>query len=541
MKSIAVIQARTNSSRLPAKVLLPINGIPVVVLAARRAGNTGKNVLVATSEEAADDALAEVLEAYGIPYYRGNLNNALKRIVDALSNYSEDTLVFRLTADNVFPDGHLLDEIEQSFIAKGVEYLCCNGVPSGLPYGMSVELTRLRHLRHAALSTTSAFDQEHVTPFIRRSFGDEYFRKYHSLRRGHFRCTIDCLDDYLSVQYVFSGLKDPIGVSSLELVKILEKAVYQPLQSTPAKRLVLGTAQLGLAYGIANRIGQVDPVSAQELIKIAISNGIEYLDTARAYGNSEEVIGSSISSGWVGRAQVITKLSPLSECPLNAEQEIVNAFVDSSIYASCTALRVQALDTVLLHRAEHIYKWQGAVWSRLRFLQSSGRIKALGASVQTPYELDLCLDTPEIEFIQMPFNILDWRWDNSVNRIKDRKRQRRLVIHARSALLQGLLPSVCARLWSRAGVDDSTKIIEWLMRQCRLLGRDSVSEFCLSYVLSMDWIDGIVVGVESSRQLRENIKTFTSEPLTKEQIDVIRHARPKVSDKTLNPASWEQV
>lgn len=541
MKSIVVLQARTNSLRLPGKVLLPIHGIPVVVLAAMRAGNTGKRVIVATSKETGDDALAELLKAHDISCFRGDLDNALQRIVDALSEYSNNTLVFRLTADNVFPDGPLLEEIEQDFIERNVEYLCCNGEPSGLPYGMSVELTRLHHLRHAASSTDSAFDQEHVTPFIRRKFGEQYFRKYQSLGKGHFRCTIDCLDDYLSVQSVFSGLTDPIQVSSFELLKSIEKTAYQPSQPKPAQKLVLGTAQLGLVYGIANHIGQVNPESAQKLVKTAISNGVSYIDTARAYGNSEEVIGTTVNLGWNGRAKIITKLSPLSSCPPDAELETINAFVDASIYASCTALRMQTLDTVLLHRAEHVRKWRGAAWSRLKFLRESGRIRALGVSIQTPKELEACLDNSDIEFIQMPFNVLDWRWDDLLEIIKARKLRQPLIIHVRSALLQGLLPSTCGKHWHKAGINDidSAKLIQWLQKQCRLFERTSVADFCLAYAMSTDWIDGVVVGVESPQQLEENIRTFTSPILTKEQIKEIKNNRPKINYKILDPAKWK--
>ena len=78
MKSIVVIQARTNSKRLPAKVLLPISKLPLVVLSAKRAGNTGNKLLVVISNESKDDLLCVVLKQYSIKYYRGSLNNVLE-------------------------------------------------------------------------------------------------------------------------------------------------------------------------------------------------------------------------------------------------------------------------------------------------------------------------------------------------------------------------------------------------------------------------------------------------------------------------------
>lgn len=538
MKNIAILQARTNSSRLPGKVLLPISGKPLVVLAARRASNTGREVIVATSNEATDDALAALLADAGIRCYRGSLENTLQRLVGALDGYSDDTLVFRLTADNVFPDGSLLDEMEKEFIQRGLKYLCCNGEKSGLPYGLSAELTRAQYLREAAASTTSQHDQEHVTPYIRRKFGETYFERYKHLSKGHFRCTVDCLDDYLAIQHVFSGIASPERASVFELIDHLPSAPYQPQQSAPARKLVLGTAQLGLTYGIANQSGQPDQPTADALIKTAIANGVTFLDTARAYGDSEEVIGNALKSGWEGRAQIITKLSPLTDCPAALAPETVNAFVDASIFRSCAALRTQKLDVLMLHRTSQLRNWSGAVWTRLLEHRCQGRLKALGASVQSPLELELALGTPEIEFIQMPFNVLDWRWDTLIPKIRETKQHRPLVIHVRSALLQGLLPSTATEYWRSANVENPEPVIRWLEGQAAKAGRNSVADFCLSYVKSLDWIDGVVVGMETRDQLAENIRIFCGTDLPTHQTNNTLADRPTLEENTLNPAGW---
>lgn len=538
MKSIAILQARTNSSRLPGKVLLPISGIPLVVLAARRASNTGREVIVATSNEATDDPLAALLADAGIRCYRGSLENTLQRLVGALNGYGDDTLVFRLTADNVFPDGSLLDEMEKEFIQRGLKYLCCNGEKSGLPYGMSAELTRAQYLREASESTTSQHDQEHVTPYIRRKFGETYFERYKHLSKGHFRCTVDCLDDYLAVQHVFSGIASPERAPVFELVDHLPSAPYQPQQLAPAKKLVLGTAQLGLAYGIANQSGQPGQATAEVLIKTAIANGATFLDTARAYGDSEEVIGNTLKSGWEGRAQIITKLSPLTDCPAVVAPEAVNAFVDASIFRSCAALRSQTLDVLMLHRASHLRDWSGAVWTRLLEHRAEGRLKALGASVQSPLELELALATPEVDFIQMPFNVLDWRWDALIPKIRETKQHRSLVIHVRSALLQGLLQSTATEYWRRANVENPEPVIGWLEDQAAKAGRNSVVDFCLSYVKSFDWIDGVVVGMETCDQLAENIRIFFGPDLPPQQMHKTLANRPVLKENTLNPSCW---
>ncbi len=537
MRSVAILQARTNSARLPGKVLLPINGLPLAVLAARRAANTGRSVIVATSEEFSDDALANVLAQHGIACFRGSLDNALDRLVKAVCGYPDEALVFRLTGDNVFPDGNLLDEIEKDFISRDLKYICCNGERSGLPYGMSVELTYVKFLREASRFANNSYDQEHVTPYIRRKFGDAFFERYKELGKGHFRCTVDCLDDYLGIQRLFSTVTDAVGISSLELVKRLENGLYQPFTSQPASKLVIGTAQLGLHYGIANESGAPSAATAERMLKVAIGAGASYIDTARDYGNSEAVIGSALASGWGGRARIITKLSALSDYNHDTDSNTIEAAVRESIYRSCLALRSQTLDVLMLHRASHVENWGGAVWSQILRLKAEGFIGALGVSVQSPEELEKILDLSEVLYIQLPYNILDWRWDRVVPKIEEKKRERGIVIHARSALLQGLLVSQNLDHWRKAHVKDAENHINWLSAQAQGLG---LAGLCLKYVSAISWIDGVVVGMESIEQVLQNARLLGEPPLSQYQVSDILETRPFLEERSLNPALWER-
>jgi len=538
VKRVAILQARTNSSRLPGKVLLPINGIPLAVLAAKRAANTGVDVIVATSVEQSDDALADVLRQHGLKCYRGSLENTLERIVNALNTFDDDTLVFRLTADNVFPDGSLLNEIEDEFVKKNIQYMCCNGVESGLPYGVSVEVTYLKNLRRALKETSCLHDKEHVTPFVRRMFGDAYFNKYKTMNKSLYRCTVDCLDDYLVVQNVFSTVTNPVAASFIDLVSKLQSQKYQPSQDSPATKMILGTAQLGLDYGVSNKNGKPDSLIAEKILKTAIVNGISAIDTASAYGNSEEVIGQSLKAGWLGRTKIITKLSPLSDCPKNASINIVNSFVDASIFQSCRALRVQRLDVLLLHRASQLYDWDGAVWSRLLELKNNNVISQIGVSVQDSIELEHALNNSDVVYIQMPYNILDWRWDTISPTIRKIKKERQLFIYARSSLLQGLLPSDNIEDWHKAYTENPSELIKWLNDQCRKFNIKNIAELCLKFVAATDWIDGVVVGVETLEQLHENIKIMSDSNMI--DTEDLLLSRPTVQERTLNPACWSQ-
>ncbi|MEW6996851.1 hypothetical protein AADZ86_03975 [Colwelliaceae bacterium BS250] len=223
MKVIYVIQARTNSTRLPAKVLLPINRLPIAVLAAKRASNLGVKTIVLTSKEKTDDYLCEILENNGIAHYRGSLDNTLDRFVTALEGYEDDTIVVRLTADNVVPDGKFISSVVNFFIDSNVNYLSTTGDTTGLPYGLSAEVMYLSSLREASINTTDSFDCEHVTPYIRRKYGDNRYNNLSNLNLAHLRCTIDTLDDYLYMASVLHNVSDVINESALNIMNILNE------------------------------------------------------------------------------------------------------------------------------------------------------------------------------------------------------------------------------------------------------------------------------------------------------------------------------
>lgn len=538
MKSIALIQARLSSNRLPAKVLLPIQTIPLVVLAAKRASNTGIEVLVVTSTESSDDALCQELKTQDIKYYRGSLNNVLNRFVSALEEYDDKTIVFRLTADNSFPDGALLDELEENFKSQKLDYLICNGHKSGLPHGLSAEVMRVCTLREASSKTQNLYDLEHVTPYLRRKFGESYYEKYKTLKMGAYSCGIDIFDDYAIVANIFSKIDNPITVHWKKLLEVLKKNDKVTMVDSPIKKLVLGGAQLGLNYGINNKVGKPSRLMADRLVKKAISNGVKYIDTAREYGDSENLLGEILQNGWETRVDIITKLSQLNECDENTNHNCIINFVKASVFESCQKIRTNSLYCLMLHKVSHIYDWEGIVWRQLLSLQKDGIIKKLGASVQSPEELALVLELDQIELIQMPFNILDSRWDSHIEEIKKLKKKRKLTIHTRSPLLQGLLTSPEKAIWKIANVENSTTVIEWLNKITQQHNCKSVVGLALNYVKSHDWVDGIVVGMEAEKLLDENLKFFSKKCFTKDELLSIEKSRPILSESTLNPTNW---
>ena len=516
--------------------MLHVAGLPMVVLCARRAGNTGRDVILATSNETLDDHLVSIAEECGIKCFRGSLQDPLSRIVAALIDYPDDSLIYRLTADNLLPDGVLLDQMESFFLAGGYEYLTCGGENSGLPYGVSAELMRLAHLREADREAASSFEREHVTPYIRAQFGGAVFDRYRSLQMSHYRSTVDCLDDYLRICRLFELEDDPVGRPFLDLVHKLKGLEGGPETEKSCAKLVLGTAQLGMNYGVANQTGMPESAEATELVRTAITNGVAYIDTARAYGRSEEVVGRALGDGWLERVTLVTKLDPLADCPADAAEDVVGTYVDLSVMKSLWNLEVRSLDFCLLHRVEHLIGWNGAVWRRMQRLREMGLVKELGVSVQSPEELNQCIDLPEVSLVQMPLNLLDHRWGGMIPRIRA-ARERGVVIHVRSVFLQGLLLTDDPEKWSRAAVE-SHSVRSWLHSVVLDTGIDSVAELCVRYACGLEWVDGVVVGVETLPQLHANLRSVSHGGLDEDSRRRIENSRPLLSDMTLNPANW---
>lgn len=302
--------------------------------------------------------------------------------------------------------------------------------------------------------------------------------------------------------------------------------------------MVLGGVQFGLDYGITNKTGQVSSSAVKDILLAAHMAGVTQIDTAHGYGDSELAIGRFMHEYPELRFRVITKLSPMAELVADSAASSVLARVDASVRTSMDRLGRRPLATVMLHRASHFGDWGGGAWTRLKELQRQGDIHSLGVSVQTPEELAWALAENPVSIIQLPFNLLDWRWHEARELIREAKRSRVLTIHARSALLQGLLAVSDTSFWHRANLEDSWPVIDWIRKAAERYTDGNIVRLCIEFVRAQDWVDGVVVGVTSRSQLEENVAYFSSTRLSPQVLAELERDRPNVSESTLNPALW---
>ena len=263
-------------------------------------------------------------------------------------------------------------------------------------------------------------------------------------------------------------------------------------------KIALGTAQFGLPYGISNVNGQVERAEINQIFKQARTAGITMLDTAIAYGNSEENIGATDSEGF----EVVTKLPPLTGAETSVSQ-----WVRSQIENSLIKLKCSSVYGLLLHNpADLLGVYGDELYASLALLKEEGLVEKIGISIYTPTELDSLIPTYMPDIVQAPLNVFDRLLETSgwLSRLS----KMNVEVHVRSVFLQGLLiqkpnerPANFEK-WNQ----EFANFDSWIESR-----HVSPLTACLGHVLSYPEISKVLVGVTSSNELAEIIAATTGE------------------------------
>lgn len=206
MKTVALIQARMSSSRLPGKVLRDIAGLPMLLQVVQRAkqANFIKFVAVVTSTHAADDAIEGFCQEHGIPCFRGSLDDVLDRYYQAASHFQAEAVV-RLTGDCPLLDPQIIDKVIQTFYQGGFDYVS-NALECTYPDGLDTEIFRFAALERAWKEARLKSEREHVTAYIYKH--PALFRLgtvKHEEDLSFLRWTVDTSRDLDFVKTVYSS------------------------------------------------------------------------------------------------------------------------------------------------------------------------------------------------------------------------------------------------------------------------------------------------------------------------------------------------
>lgn len=286
-------------------------------------------------------------------------------------------------------------------------------------------------------------------------------------------------------------------------------------------KLILGTVQFGLSYGINNSKGKVSLNDSLKILGYAYDNGIRTLDSAEAYGNAHEVIGIFHNKNPTKIFNIITKLPKL-----------INYDIIDKVNGYLKDLKVNHLETLMFHSFDS-YQNNINNFDVLKDLKSSNKIKSLGVSIYTNYEIEKVILNKDIDIIQLPFNLFDNA--NLRGDILQKAKIKGKIIHTRSSLLQGLFFK---------DENDSNKIVQKLKNELTLLSsiskrdKTSISELALSYCVQQETIDNVLIGVDSVNQLIDNLDAVNYK-IKQKTIDSINSINIGNLD-LLNPSLWNK-
>ena len=285
------------------------------------------------------------------------------------------------------------------------------------------------------------------------------------------------------------------------------------------KKVILGSANFGQEYGVANDVGQLPVGTVAAILRLAKTWNIKFIDTASGYGDAERILGAHGGNDF----QYISKIGLLNNT--SSESELIDC-----AEAACKRLNVNSLDTLLLHRTDQILEGDGkAIVKNLDNLKLAGLVRKVGVSVYNAFELKQCMSIMNLDIVQLPFNVFNQRFADQ-KLIKELNKNK-IEVHARSLFLQGLLLQKSEEIGSYFN-----PWLEKLENWRSICNEMNVSQYQLSltYALSQIWIDKIVIGVDSPLQLKQILN------LNFEEMDSEALRRLEVKDEELiNPSFWK--
>lgn len=298
-----------------------------------------------------------------------------------------------------------------------------------------------------------------------------------------------------------------------------------PIHDLHFSRLMMGTAQFGLAYGIANTIGKPDISSVCAILTTAAECGIDCLDTATIYGDSEAVLGQALEeTGLREHFTVVTKLPHLAED--FSSTQAADAFVEAAVVKSLQRLRLDVLPICMFH-IDHNFRHVDALLK----VQARGLVRYIGCSLNDPSSVPAMLEDGRAQAMQFPTSVLDTRFVRQG--ILSATPQS--LLFARSVYLQGLL------LMPEESIPEELAAVIPVRHALQAVAAEAgltPEELYLRYVLTQPGITSLVVGSETVEQVRHNTALAARGPLDPETFAAASSAVPELPELLLVPRQW---
>ena len=271
---------------------------------------------------------------------------------------------------------------------------------------------------------------------------------------------------------------------------VSDETVTSKIGSRNISKLILGTVQLGMPYGINNTTGQPSAALGLSILEEAFDQGVRTADTADGYGTAAQLLGAFHATGKEFR--VITKF--------RIEGQL--APLESEIRVSLQRLRLNSIYCFMLHRFGDFVQFPEVLRDMVTF-KSRGLIEQIGVSVYTNEEFARVLEAKEIDVVQFPFNLLDnlsLRGD-----LMEQAKRSGKTLHTRSVFLQGLF------FKHPENVPNGLTPLQKHIQRIHALAKESrigIQDLALNYALHQPMIDGVLFGVETLEQLKSESRRY---------------------------------
>jgi len=291
-------------------------------------------------------------------------------------------------------------------------------------------------------------------------------------------------------------------------------------------RLVLGTAQLGMNYGIANQTGKPDMATARNIVRTAWEGGIRCFDTAQSYGDSERILSDIFSDlGILHEVRVITKPAPHIDYTNKDEME-------KALNKSLATLKLGRLYGLMLHRETSLALFDDGLYDILRHFVEQGLVEHIGISLYSPDKALPALDKDIISMLQVPANMCDQRFYKTD--LFELAETKKTEIYIRSVFLQGLL------LMGKESLPEHMKfavnVIDKVEQLCQAFNLTK-QELAMRYIMQKYPRAFIVVGAETQKQLKNNVNIWKySKPVS--VVTEVDSIFSDLDERIINPTLW---
>lgn len=277
----------------------------------------------------------------------------------------------------------------------------------------------------------------------------------------------------------------------------------------------LGTVQLGMNYGIANNAGKPSEETAFSILRTALEKGVTSLDTARGYGDSEDVIGRFLKT-WQGETPFITTKILDLQGDTAAERE---RFAAKSVETSLEKLGVSKVNAVLLHRASDMFLHGKETENAMKTLVKLGYTDQVGASIYSAEDIREMLRYEAFTATQVPMSIFDQRLiaDGSVEELKKRD----YTVFVRSVFLQGLFFLDPEQVTDPILLEHAVPGIRRLRAIAEELGL-TVAQLAIAFMRDCGGVTSLVLGADNASQVASNAAYFDTPTLDAAVVETLK-------------------